>query len=183
MVNGGGPISIQRPQDIREYHKSCVPKDTVRHRLCWRWTRGRIRETWELLPLESFASDVVVKKKRQCFFFFFFFFGQRSCHITISKYRGQCYAYLRKQRDLADGVFDELLLPDITVHTGCRNRKINYTTLNYKGHVDNYYGTARPIVLITRSWIIMIASLPPSEHDLMQVFFVNLQVLLSFSRT
>ena len=47
----------------------------------------------------------------ECFrrlFFFFFFLVKWICHITVAtNYRGQCYAYPRIQRDLADGVFDD----------------------------------------------------------------------------
>ena len=57
----------------------------------------------------EFVMDLCKETRKETelrsLFFFFFFFGQRICHITISKYRGQCYAYLRKQRDLADGGF------------------------------------------------------------------------------
>ena len=80
--------------------------------------------------------------------FFFFFLVKES---VISLYRNTEDSATRifaNSETWRMGVFDEQLLTDITVHTGSRNRNINYTKLNYKGHVDIYYGTARPIVLI-----------------------------------
>ena len=64
MVNGGGPISIQRPQDIREHHKSWGAQGH-----CASPALLEV-DTWKdernVGTFTSFASDVVVKKKRQC---------------------------------------------------------------------------------------------------------------------
>ena len=73
-----------------------------------------------------------------------FFFWSKNLSYHRTEYRGQCYAYLRIQRDLADGLFDD----DYRDYsTNGRQQPEKYTKL--RGHVERtiYYSAATLIVL------------------------------------